>query len=182
MSNVIALEFIQLADTINKSHAEANKSYGNALHHARAAGEALVIAYSKIDKPSRGKWLAKHCPCVKPRTAQTYMRIFQEWGAIEARPDIASIGGAKKLLTKPKKETPGRASLAPVVEYKPIEQPVVTPSVSTPVTDWKAKYLDLESVFEKAEVMLEILDASHPELFNQIEDEASRQLKRRSRT
>lgn len=101
----IQIKFSEWADRINTSHAEVKQSYQSTLQHARACGELIMTVYSQIDQGSRLRWLAKHCPDIAPATAQIYIKVFQEWKTIESRPDIRTIGAAKKLLTKSKVES-----------------------------------------------------------------------------
>jgi hypothetical protein len=92
-----------LARRINAEHDAALKSFGNALDHARAAGQLLVDAKAKQPHGSFLSWVEGHCQ-FSERTARTYMRIAREWTKLEPkRQSVADLSIAKAVeLIAPK--------------------------------------------------------------------------------
>jgi hypothetical protein len=100
-----------LAETINEEHQAAdqclkaaNKQYGAALRHAKAAGDGINEAHTKIIE-KRPEWLKKNCPDISDRTARVYKQIAQNWDVIEPKlleGSIRSIDSALDLIKAPK--------------------------------------------------------------------------------
>jgi len=93
-----------LGDRANAEHRACLAAAGDALQHARAAGQALAEAKQHVGHGGWGEWLADNFEGSE-RTAQVYMRVSARWEEIESKAQSTadlSLDGAVKLLASPK--------------------------------------------------------------------------------
>ena len=96
-----------LADQINQEHQLATEAARTAVAHARRCGELLLQAKAEIGHGGFLAWLSENCH-VGERQARTYMRIAENWPAIESKSApgaVLTIKGAVRLLRGPDCET-----------------------------------------------------------------------------
>jgi hypothetical protein len=74
----------QLAERINAEHTRAEAAIREGLAHARAAGELLLRAQEQCPHGGWLPWLQQNVS-FSARTAQTYMKVAQEWPELERR-------------------------------------------------------------------------------------------------
>jgi hypothetical protein len=74
-----------VARRINEAHAAAIGAAGQALEHARQAGELLHQVKQGLQHGQWLPWLAENV-AVSARQAQKYMRLFENWDAIQFSP------------------------------------------------------------------------------------------------
>ena len=94
-----------LAQRINDHHHAAEAEARSALQHALEAGRLLVEAKSQCQHGTWLPWLKEHFKG-SVRNAQGYMRLADNWAAVEgkyAEPAYLTIDGALKLLAGPTK-------------------------------------------------------------------------------
>ena len=88
-----------LRDNLRDTHAAVKAAIKDSLRHAMAAGDILVEAKGGL---KHGEWLPwLRSAGLSERTAQRYMRIARERGAIEAKYDTLSdldVTGALRLI------------------------------------------------------------------------------------
>jgi len=90
----------ELAGQINEHHARATEAARTALEHARECGAILIQAKAQVGHGGFLAWLAANCR-VGERQARRYMRVAENWPAIEAKSDAMSdltVTGALRLL------------------------------------------------------------------------------------
>lgn len=90
----------QLAVDINREHRAAESAARSAIEHALAAGRLLVEAKGQVGHGGWLEWLKENTE-VSPRQSQRYMKLANNWPAIEGKYDAAShltIDGALRLL------------------------------------------------------------------------------------
>ena len=78
-----------LAEQINHEHQQAEDSAKKAISHALAAGRLLVEAKSQVKHGEWLPWLKANCD-VSDRQAQRYMKLADNWQAIESKNDTGS--------------------------------------------------------------------------------------------
>jgi Protein of unknown function (DUF3102) len=74
-----------LASRINAFHREVTKALRTAISEALLAGDLLNQAKTKVAHGEWLPWLSANCPRLKPRTAQTYMRLANHRDEVEAK-------------------------------------------------------------------------------------------------
>jgi hypothetical protein len=92
-----------LARQIRDAHAAVHSAGAALLHHAMAAGDALLSAQAKVNG-SWKLWLRDNC-FLSVRTALVYVRLARHRSAIETelgRASDLSLRGALRLIAKPK--------------------------------------------------------------------------------
>jgi hypothetical protein len=92
-----------LAQQIREAHSAVQKAGAALLHHAMAAGDALITAQVKVTGNWK-TWLREHC-FLGVRTALIYVRLARHRAIIEAelgRAGDLSLRAALRLITKPK--------------------------------------------------------------------------------
>ncbi len=99
-----------LATEINVEHQAAYAKAGEALQHARRAGELLVQVKAEVGHGAWLPWLKAHCS-FSERTAQGYMRLTQGWEALQAKSATVADLGLREALTL-LAESPAAAALA----------------------------------------------------------------------
>jgi hypothetical protein len=105
MTTVALTRLAQLALTVTTEHKASIESAVSAIEHARRAGLALLEAKAQLPHGAWLPWLLEHCPMVSERTAQRYMRLAENWTAIEAKATRVSdlpIRQALTLLSEPR--------------------------------------------------------------------------------
>lgn len=73
-----------LADAINLEHKAAIEHAQHAVEHALKCGRLLIQAKGQLPHGEFLSWLSEHCH-VKQRQARNYMRVADNWQAIEAK-------------------------------------------------------------------------------------------------
>lgn len=130
-----------LAQQIQRHHDDAQRCAGEAVEHARRAGDALLQAKAEIGHGNWLPWFEKAGFTFAERTAQAYMRLAKEWPRLpeQKRNAVAdlSLRDAMKALAKPAK-----ADKAVTASTKKL-----TPRKSSP-----------EAIYEKAAAVLPDLD------------------------
>jgi hypothetical protein len=93
----------EIATVVRDEIRQAQEAWRNALHHAMAAGDALIIVQPKV--AGRGlrwkKWLKENC-FVSDRTAMLYVQLARHRDDIEAeiqRGVELSLRGARRLIS-----------------------------------------------------------------------------------
>ena len=76
---------VSLVAEINSAHDAVCAALSAGLVHARRAGELLLRAKATLEHGDWLPWLTEHCPAIRERTAQGYMRVAREWSALEAK-------------------------------------------------------------------------------------------------
>jgi hypothetical protein len=107
MATAITRALPQLAADINTAHEAAIHHANQAIEHALTCGRLLIQAKEQLPHGGFLPWLQDHCR-VKARQAQQYMRLADNWQAIEAKSAPGahlSIKGALGLLAGPKVDT-----------------------------------------------------------------------------
>jgi len=95
-----------LAQAINREHAEVTAAAQRGLEHARRAGELLDQAKAQVGHGGWLPWLEANCE-VSARTAQAYMRVARRWAELAGdaqRVADLSFREALKILAEPKVE------------------------------------------------------------------------------
>ena len=83
---------VSLVAEINSAHDAVCAALSAGLVHARRAGELLLRAKAELEHGDWLPWLTVHCPAIRERTAQGYMRVAREWSALEAKaPRVADL-------------------------------------------------------------------------------------------
>src|SRR6516165_3688560 len=98
------LSATSLSAEINAAHTAACRAAGEALNHARRAGELLQQAKAAVNHGEWLPWLAANCPAISERTAQGYMRVAREWPALQAKAQHVAdlpLRQALALLSEP---------------------------------------------------------------------------------
>jgi hypothetical protein len=93
----------ELAGEINHYHAKCEETVGQAVAYAKEAGERLLEAKESLGHGQWLGWLENNFEG-RPRTAQAYMRIAQNWsqlGQIRNGASHLSIRGALEELREP---------------------------------------------------------------------------------
>ena len=119
---------VQYSSGINEEHRLAFRCARDAVEHAKAAGELLLQAKQEIKHGEWISWLEANCE-VSPRVAQSYMRIAENWTAIQASGDTPhglTIDAALKAIPKPEK---------PEKAEKPAKPATPEPEPTGPVAD-----------------------------------------------
>jgi hypothetical protein len=97
----------------NEHHRGVERSLGSALDHAIQSGEHLIAAKEQV---SRGEWIAwveKHFEG-SLETAQVYMRLARNQENLNTYRDTnLSISEARRILSPPKEEEPGKEDEVP---------------------------------------------------------------------
>jgi len=100
-----ALEVLpDLAEAINREHAEAVQAVRQTLTHAIRAGELLLAAKAQIEHGGFLPWLQANCQ-FSDRTARAYMRLAENQDRLPANWQSTAdltIGGALAMLAEPK--------------------------------------------------------------------------------
>jgi Protein of unknown function (DUF3102) len=126
-----------LAARIRAEHEAAEISYRKCVQHALVAGELLTEAKGKIAHGRWLPWLEANCG-LSERTAQRYMRLFNERGTLEAnttRVSDLSIRGGLNLLAKPDTDQP----FSEFEEW--FEQQIDGPFNDWDLANWKGGWL-----------------------------------------
>ncbi len=103
------VDHLNLAKRINEAHHAGNAGLGNALEHYHRAG--VLLNEQKAELPHGGwlPWLEANFEG-DPRTAQRYMRLADNWKALEANATpVSHLTDGLKQLTEPKPLTGERA-------------------------------------------------------------------------
>jgi hypothetical protein len=124
-------DLVDLAKQINHEHQEAEGLARRTLDHVRKAGELLLEAKGKVP---HGQWLPWLEANVKAsvRTCQTYMRVAERWGELEAKaqsPAHLTMGQALDMLAR-------------TVEPEPIPLVVMTPE---PHEQQEVRYVQVQA-------------------------------------
>jgi len=116
------LSATSLSAEINAAHTAACRAAGEALNHARRAGELLQQAKAAVNHGEWLPWLAANCPAISERTAQGYMRVAREWPALQAKAQHVAdlpLRQALALLSEPSEradETTNRSPLQRLID------------------------------------------------------------------
>jgi hypothetical protein len=79
-----------LAEKIRSHHQAALAAGSAALEHARDAGLALLEAKGKLSHGQFGSWVKANCG-FSPRSATNYMKVAENWAALEAHGENGSV-------------------------------------------------------------------------------------------
>jgi hypothetical protein len=98
-------DLASLAEQINDYHAKCEQAVGQAVRYAKEAGDRLGAVKKGLGHGEWLPWLEDNFAGT-PRTAQSYMRIAENWTELEMRNTAShlSIRGALKELAAPKEE------------------------------------------------------------------------------
>jgi hypothetical protein len=108
-STIPSVDHLNLAKRINEAHHAGNAALGNALEHYHRAG--VLLNEQKAELPHGGwlPWLEANFEG-DPRTAQRYMRLADNWKALEANTTpVSYLTHGLKQLTEPKPVSGERA-------------------------------------------------------------------------
>ena len=96
------LTLSDIATQINTEHARVQSAIREGLQHALKCGELLAQAKALVNHGEWLPWLSKNC-AVSERTAQAYMRVFQNWPELSKSATVADLTyrGALALLADP---------------------------------------------------------------------------------
>jgi Protein of unknown function (DUF3102) len=122
-------QLAELAQRIRTEHQAVVGAVRTGLEHAMAAGELLLKAKQQVSQVSHGQWgewVSRHCE-ISERVAQMYMRVAENWAAIEAKAkpvsDLTLKGALRLIAVPPKAKTKPVSYLTPqatpVIEHKP---------------------------------------------------------------
>ena len=111
-----------LTQQINEEHHRCEAAASEALEHAIKAGEGLMEAKAKCPHGEWGKWLNANFDGSE-RTAQTYMRLYNERDRLQNRNGVADLSLRRAVAQLAKSETNTEESTAPTVE---VEEPTIT--------------------------------------------------------
>jgi hypothetical protein len=127
-----ALSLPELAREINKEHDAMEGHARGVIERARAAGDWLLLAKSRVRHGQWLPWLTANCPRVSVRRSQECMRVAREWPALQAKcADSAylTIDGALALLAEP---TPEPEPLPLLLSAPPTPVPPPAPAAPPP--------------------------------------------------
>jgi hypothetical protein len=102
-----AVNLGDLAEQINREHAECEQALNAALTHAIAAGRLLMAAKAQIPHGGWLPWVRNNCRC-SVRAAQTYMQVASRAEELESKAQRAaplSYRDALAMLAKPGEQT-----------------------------------------------------------------------------
>jgi hypothetical protein len=96
-----------LAEKIHDAHRECETAARTAVEAAMRAGDALIEAKSECPHGRWSKWLKSNCN-MSPRSAQLYMKLARNRGAIEKRNAVAllTVRDAAALVSTPRETEP----------------------------------------------------------------------------
>jgi hypothetical protein len=97
-----------LASQIEHEHKASERKVGEALAHARKAGELLIAVKTLLPHGQFGRWIGDHCSFSQD-TANLYMRIARRWPEISERVQNMSLREVAKLVTGSSSPKPGSA-------------------------------------------------------------------------
>jgi len=98
------LSLEQIAQRANDENRACLASANKGFEHARAAGEALAEAKTRVSHGKWTSWLAEHFEDSE-RTAQVYLRIYRRWPEIAAKAQataLLTIEAAVTMIAKPR--------------------------------------------------------------------------------
>lgn len=123
-----------LAKAANQTHGAVEEAARASLEQARDAGQLLLRAKKAVGHGKWGKWLEKNIK-FSARTARAYMRVADEWEAIEAKMATVANLTYREALRLLVEEAPADAEDGPAAPPPPrfhdeAKQPV--PKVAEP--------------------------------------------------
>ena len=87
----------QLASDINAEHTAVADLMGEALDHARRAGDSLIRAKNAMPFGRFGAWIKSNCR-FSERTARNYMLVSRNWSVIEERQRVAEVDSVREAV------------------------------------------------------------------------------------
>ncbi len=103
-----------LAIRINAAHEEVRNSIRRGAEHAITAGRLLLEAKANVGHGNFLEWVSANCN-FRPRTAQVYMTMAENFPLLEARSNAQriahlSLNEAVRMLKEPSEKTAGDAA------------------------------------------------------------------------
>lgn len=118
----------QLAERITAEHALALDHLGRGLAHALECGRLLVQAKGLVPRGQWLAWLREHCPKIRERMAERYMRVAQKLPRLDAadptRVSDLSLRQALEMITYTEEATQTLGSEAAEAEAARVPEAV----------------------------------------------------------
>ena len=137
-TEIVAGKLATLATTANEYHERATKAAGQALNFARSVGEILLKVKDVLPHGKLEPWIEENC-AFSPRTARGYMRVANNWEAIDVKraesPDL-SIRSALEFIATPKPDDSKRRHVG-VLNEAPLDIPTFNGDRATKITEMR---------------------------------------------